>query len=242
MGRGSLGPPAYVITFAFTGNSRAKGSPGVIFGRESAERKRKRPAGSGTMSRMRFPPFEEHNGAAVERGDCTSRSGQIKVGLRAAVHPDLRLAEFARASPCVPRSLCRTTHTYRPHLSCLQAFADRNRLLNVSQPQGAWHIDVSSISHFLHVALTLRAMQACMMCGITETPLWRANDIDGEKNLCNACGVRQNRLKRARRMADAAQHSICQKGHAERQREGSSASPTMAKRAASVSCHADIQC
>ncbi len=81
--------------------------------------------------------------------------------------------------------------------------------------------------------------QACIICGITVTPLWRANDIDGLKNLCNACGVRQNRLKRARRADDAAHYTTSPKGQSKRETEGSSAMPSPTKRAASVSCPHD---
>lgn len=79
-------------------------------------------------------------------------------------------------------------------------------------------------------------LQACILCGTTETPLWRANDIDGVKNVCNACGVRQNRLKRARRADDAARQSSSNQGRLQLPAQNSStsySSPT--QRAASVS-------
>ncbi|CAL5230043.1 g13489 [Coccomyxa viridis] len=77
-------------------------------------------------------------------------------------------------------------------------------------------------------------VKACIICGITETPLWRANHLDGEKNLCNACGVRQNRLKRARRAGDASPHSVCSIGQIYKRTETSSLLPGATKRAASA--------
>lgn len=35
-------------------------------------------------------------------------------------------------------------------------------------------------------------MQKCSQCGATKTPMWR-NDTQGNKTLCNACGVRLQR-------------------------------------------------
>ena len=76
-------------------------------------------------------------------------------------------------------------------------------------------------------------LQTCIFCGTSETPLWRANTFDRQKNLCNACGVRENRLKRAKREADA---ELGPQWGRERAGEGSSGFAVTAKRAASVSC------
>lgn len=71
-----------------------------------------------------------------------------------------------------------------------------------------------------------------MECGTTDTPLWRANPINGVKNLCNACGVRANRLKRARR-AEAAE--ACAQGQLHKEAQGGSGLPSASERTASVS-------
>ena len=79
-------------------------------------------------------------------------------------------------------------------------------------------------------------LQACILCGTTETPLWRAIDIDGVKHVCNACGLRQNRLKRARRADDAARRSSSNQGRLQLPVQTSSTSySSSTKRAAYVS-------
>ena len=75
-------------------------------------------------------------------------------------------------------------------------------------------------------------LQTCISCGTSDTPLWRANRIDREKNLCNACGVRENRVKRAKREADA---ELGPQWGTDRAGEGSSGFAVPAMRAASVS-------
>lgn len=47
-------------------------------------------------------------------------------------------------------------------------------------------------------------MQACLECGRTKTPMWR-NGPDGQKSLCNACGVRQQRRDQKEKVAKEAQ-------------------------------------
>ena len=84
--------------------------------------------------------------------------------------------------------------------------------------------DISMTSEYM--------LQTCIFCGTSETPLWRANTIDREKNLCNACGVRENRLKRAKREADA---ELGPRWGTDRAGECSSGFAAPAKRAASVS-------
>lgn len=39
-----------------------------------------------------------------------------------------------------------------------------------------------------------------MTCGTDKTPMWRAN-TDGQKNLCNACGVRLHREQKKAKIA-----------------------------------------
>lgn len=54
----------------------------------------------------------------------------------------------------------------------------------------------------VHLKSTL--MQTCSQCGATKTPMWR-NDTNGNKTLCNACGVRlQRQLNKQKQQSQAA--------------------------------------
>ncbi len=45
--------------------------------------------------------------------------------------------------------------------------------------------------------------QKCSQCGATKTPMWR-NDTNGNKTLCNACGVRlQRQLNKQKQQSQA---------------------------------------
>ncbi|XP_020224491.1 GATA transcription factor 21 [Cajanus cajan] len=58
-------------------------------------------------------------------------------------------------------------------------------------PQGPDNINYSSSSN--HSNITVRV---CADCHTTETPLWRTGP-NGPKSLCNACGIRQRKARRA---------------------------------------------
>lgn len=60
------------------------------------------------------------------------------------------------------------------------------------------------IIHLQNPVLRISIPQACSQCGATKTPMWR-NDTNGNKTLCNACGVRlQRQLNKQKQQSQAA--------------------------------------
>lgn len=54
--------------------------------------------------------------------------------------------------------------------------------------------------------------KACLLCGTTKTPLWR-NGPPGPKTLCNACGIRFNKIRTGKRNPTAAEAAILSRCH-----------------------------
>ncbi|QCE16402.1 hypothetical protein DEO72_LG11g3416 [Vigna unguiculata] len=59
-------------------------------------------------------------------------------------------------------------------------------------------------------------IRVCADCNTTSTPLWRSGP-NGPKSLCNACGIRQRKARRA--MAEAANGFGPSRGHHEKEKK-----------------------
>ncbi|KAJ6814840.1 putative GATA transcription factor 22 isoform X1 [Iris pallida] len=59
------------------------------------------------------------------------------------------------------------------------------------------------------------AVRVCSDCSTTKTPLWRSGP-QGPKSLCNACGIRQMKARRAMRAAAAASGGLVPAGAAKK--------------------------
>lgn len=57
-------------------------------------------------------------------------------------------------------------------------------------------------------------VQVCVTCGTRKTPMWRTN-TDGQKTLCNACGVRLHREQKKAKIARSGTDGAKSKADAE---------------------------
>ncbi|KZV21614.1 GATA transcription factor 21 [Dorcoceras hygrometricum] len=70
------------------------------------------------------------------------------------------------------------------------------------QPSSSLETDLSSNS-CCNIVTTTPTIRVCSDCNTTKTPLWRSGP-KGPKSLCNACGIRQRKARRAMAAAAAA--------------------------------------
>ncbi|XP_073277178.1 uncharacterized protein [Primulina huaijiensis] len=81
----------------------------------------------------------------------------------------------------------------------------RNKVLEDQKlrPSFSLETDLSSNSSCNIVVNTTPTIRVCSDCNTTKTPLWRSGP-KGPKSLCNACGIRQRKARRAMAAAAAA--------------------------------------
>ncbi|GLT47821.1 hypothetical protein SLA2020_214830 [Shorea laevis] len=78
--------------------------------------------------------------------------------------------------------------------------SDHGQKYEDQKPSSALETDNSSSSSHNNINTTIRV---CADCNTTKTPLWRSGPR-GPKSLCNACGIRQRKARRAMAAAAAA--------------------------------------
>ncbi|CAK9328235.1 unnamed protein product [Citrullus colocynthis] len=84
-------------------------------------------------------------------------------------------------------------------------FQDLNPILSSSSPSPSSLDQTNKRTSALHDSGAI--LRTCSDCNTTKTPLWRSGPR-GPKSLCNACGIRQRKARRAMAEAAAANGSI----------------------------------
>ncbi|KAL7136739.1 hypothetical protein ABFS83_10G050600 [Erythranthe nasuta] len=81
--------------------------------------------------------------------------------------------------------------------------SDRNPSSNSSLLESSDHLSSGNSSSYNNNNNSNYPIRVCADCNTTKTPLWRSGP-KGPKSLCNACGIRQRKARRAMAAAAAA--------------------------------------